>query len=345
MSDRPFNPAELAENPDFVKWVLRPDPIANARWQPLANHPPERAERMAQARALVLFLHQPEPVSHRQIDADWQRLQGSMMGKQPIRSPDTQLDESTTGSPFVIYRNHWTRTSWAVAASVALLLLAGGAWWRLVAFQETRFSTQSGQTRVLTLTDGSRVTLNANSQLRTQTDWRGQFSREVWLTGEGFFEIQKTDDKQRFVVHTPQTEVEVLGTKFNVLTRRALTNVVLHEGRVRLRLADHHPALTLTPGDWVQVANQKTTRRRVRAEQYSAWMEKRFVFEGTPVADVLQTLEDRYGFRVQLANPLLAQRTYTGILPMPSDGTVLLRAVAETYGLRLTQTDSTYILR
>lgn len=257
MDSAPLEPAELAQNPNFVAWVLKPTPTLNAHWNAVE-----------------------------------------------ARSPT-----------------------------------AVGLWWQARVQQ-----TSSGQTRTFTLADGSRVTLNANSRLRLQPDGWGRFSREVWLTGEAFFEIQKTTDHRHFVVHTDQTTIEVLGTKFDVLARRRRTNVVLLEGRVELRTPTR-PALALTPGDWVQVAEHRTTRKRVRPEAYRAWIDQRLVFEAVPLADVLQTLEDRYGYRIQLADPALGQqRTYTGVLPALPDGGTLVRAVAETYGLRLTRSDSLFVL-
>jgi transmembrane sensor len=338
MPEPSFSASELAQNELFIAWVLRPTPALDAHWQAVVAQSAQQARAIAQGQAMVLFLHQPEAVAAGQVDADWLRLQ-TALAEQP---------NEARAMPFTVQRTQpsvFRPVRWWAAASVALLLLAGGLWWRSVAFRDTYLTTRPGQTRVVDLPDGSRVTLNAASQLRTQTDGWGRFSREVWLTGEAFFEIQKTTDRRQFVVHTAQTNVAVLGTKFNVLARRQRTNVVLQEGRVRLETPTA-PALMLTPGDWVQVADRQTTRRRVRAEDYRAWTTNRLVFEAVPVAEVLQTLEDRYGFRIQLANPTIGQRTYTGILPILPDGRVLLRAVAETYDLRVqSQTDSTYLLQ
>ena len=337
MDSAPLEPAELAQDPNFVAWVLKPTPSLHARWDAAAARSLAEAEAIAQARALVLFLHRPDPLPDGLVDADWQRVKKTLAGDVPFAAVSRPRQRISRVRPLTPQFSRWS------AAATVAMLLAAGLWWQFRARQPTLLHTRSGQTRTVTLADGSRVTLNANSQLRLQPDGWGRFSREVWLTGEAFFEIQKTADRRRFVVHTDQTAVEVLGTAFNVLARRQRTNVVLLEGRVELR-TETRPALALTPGDWVQVAPHQTTRRRVRAEAYRAWTENRLLFEAVPVAEVLQTLEDRYGYRIQLADPSLGQRTYTGILPALPEGQVLVQAVAETYGLKVTRTDSLFVL-
>lgn len=336
MDRPPFDPADLAQNPDFVAWVLRPTPLLVARWQAASSRSAADAEAIAQARALVLFLHRPDPLPAHLPDADWQRLQRTLALD---RAADFHPPAPRRAGRVLRLPGRW---GWLAAASVTLLLVAGLAWQAWVR-QPVVVRTASGQLRTLTLPDGSRVTLNANSRLRYQPGGWGRFDRRVWLEGEAFFEIQKTTDRRRFVVHTDQTAVEVLGTQFDVLARRRRTHVVLLEGRVELR-TPARPPLALTPGDWVQVAEHRTTRRRVRPDAYRAWTEHRLVFEAVPLADVLQTLEDRYGYRIQLADPALGQRTYTGVLPALPDGGTLVRAVAETYGLRLTRSDSLFVL-
>lgn len=337
MDSATLEPAKLAQNPDFVGWVLTPTPTLDAHWDAVAARSPTQAEAIAQARALVLFLHRPDPLPDGLVDADWQRVKKTLAGDVPFAAVSRPRQRIPRVRPLT--PQFWR---WSAAASVALLL-AVGLWWQLRVRAPTLLQTRSGQTRTVTLADGSRVTLNANSQLRLQPDGWGRFSREVWLSGEAFFEIEKTTDHRRFIVHTDQTAVEVLGTKFNVLARRRRTNVVLLEGRVELR-TEARPALALTPGDWVQVAPLLTTRRRVRAEAFRAWTENRLVFEAVPLADVLLTLEDRYGYRIQLADSALGQRTYTGVLPALPDGSTLVRAVAETYGLTATRSDSLFVL-
>jgi ferric-dicitrate binding protein FerR (iron transport regulator) len=328
MASPPLAPETLAQDPRFVAWVTQPDPSTDAYWrQWLVDHPDQRTA-VAQARTLVLFLHERQPDESATTEREWHRLRQEL--------GDSEQQPATPVVPLTRRRR-----GYAAAAAVALLV----GWWAAVRpFATQLYQTRVGETRRLELPDGSHVTLNASSQLRTRTDGWGRFSREVWLEGGAFFEVRKTTDQRRFVVRTDQTAIEVLGTRFDVRARRRATRVVLEEGRVQLRPAAR-PVLRLSPGDWVQFSDSTLTRRRVRAATYRSWTDNRFVFEAVPLAEVLQSLEDRYGYRIRLADPDLGKRTYTGILPIPADGRVLLRAVAETYGLTLRGTESDFDLQ
>lgn len=96
--------------------------------------------------------------------------------------------------------------------------------------------TAYGKTERITLPDQSVVLLNANSVLSYNDKWTDNKTREVWLAGEAYFEVKKSDARgnAKFVVHTDQLSVEVLGTEFNVNNRRGKTQVVLNAGKVRL---------------------------------------------------------------------------------------------------------------
>ncbi|MBC7890784.1 MAG: FecR domain-containing protein, partial [Sphingobacteriaceae bacterium] len=93
------------------------------------------------------------------------------------------------------------RSPWLWAASVALLLLAGGFFGRDVLFYEIH-RTAYGEMRSFQLSDGSTVALNANSTLWVPRWGFGENSREVRLDGEAEFSVRHLPNHQRFVVKT-----------------------------------------------------------------------------------------------------------------------------------------------
>ena len=101
------------------------------------------------------------------------------------------------------------------------------------------------------LSDGTIVHLNAGTSLRYPVQFVKNQSRQVYLTGEAFFEVSK-DKAHPFTVNTQEVNVEVLGTKFNVnsYTEDVSTDVVLVEGKVSLykdkKTAENQ--VYLTPG-------------------------------------------------------------------------------------------------
>ncbi|MFD2934186.1 FecR family protein [Spirosoma flavum] len=210
-----------------------------------------------------------------------------------------------------------TDPRWLVAAAVILCLLVGlysGQRQLLYRTIETAF----GETRRLTLPDGSRVTLNAHSTLRIPRFGFGNKTRAVWLTGEAAFAISHTATHQRFIVNTDRgVEVVVLGTEFNIYDRPGGTKVVLSKGAIQLNYSS--PAkpvrqLKLTPGDFVNIdpSGQLTQNHTTQPNVSTAWCDHRFVFNSTPVREIADLLRDTYNLRVVLKNQQVASRTVTG---------------------------------
>src|SRR5690606_15777064 len=108
-------------------------------------------------------------------------------------------------------------------------------------------TTGYGETRKINLPDGSLVVLNANSELKYESNWQQAPMREVWLQGEAFFEVVKTTEEKQFIVHTGSLDVEVLGTQFNVHNRHQKVQVVLSSGKVKLQPLERQESLLMNP--------------------------------------------------------------------------------------------------
>ncbi len=228
----------------------------------------------------------------------------------------------------------WLAAACVVAVVAAAVVLSGLG--DLIRYRT--YATRSGETRSLVLPDGSQVALNANSTLKVARDLPGTHGREVWLTGEAFFTVAKRPDRARFVVHTTDLDVEVLGTRFNVTQRRGDTRVVLSEGKVKLvpRTPGRARSVLMAPGDLVQVsaARREVARRTVTPEHYSSWRQNKLVFNSTPLAEVLLTVQDFYGVQVTLADPDMGEMKFTATLPN-NDLNIVLKAISSVYGLEV----------
>lgn len=94
--------------------------------------------------------------------------------------------------------------------------------------------TQFGETKQITLIDGTVITINANSELRVQDDFN-KGDRNVQLDGEAFFQVAR-DTASPFIVETPTLNVKVLGTSFNLKSRKQLgrETVRVYTGKVQV---------------------------------------------------------------------------------------------------------------
>jgi len=235
----------------------------------------------------------------------------------------------------------------SIAASIVLLLGLGYVtyeWWGYESL-----TSPYGQTRTFTLADGSDVILNAHSVLRVPRFGFGNSDREVWMTGEGFFNVRHTVNDHRFTVHTSNLDIRVLGTKFNVDTRASRTEVMLSEGKVELVKPDaaDKRSLTMKPGDQVTLMAGDTAFRRkltIRPEQVAPYRQNQLVFADTPLSQVAQRIEDYYGIKVVVPNRELARRELTGTLPN-NDLTVVLRTLSLSYNLAVDRRPNQVILK
>ncbi|WP_310397769.1 FecR domain-containing protein [Hymenobacter sp.] len=234
----------------------------------------------------------------------------------------------------------WRR--WAAAAAVAGAVAGGG--WLLYsprAVTPVEVATNYGQTRLLRLPDGSRVTLNAHSKLRYAPRWAADKPREVWLDGEGYFAVRHQPNHQRFVVHTRAGfSVEVLGTRFTVNRRRDEARVVLLAGKVRVDFDDPQRAdVIMRPGELVETHDARpaaVVRKTVHTAPYAAWKDARLVLDETTIAEMATRLQDTYGVEVVVASPALNNRKVTGTIPV-RDLNVLLLALEEAFDLQATR--------
>ncbi|ODS83520.1 MAG: hypothetical protein ABS46_06210 [Cytophagaceae bacterium SCN 52-12] len=202
-----------------------------------------------------------------------------------------------------------------IAACMTLLVAAGWLFSDKLLYKTIH--TAYGEISRQVLPDGSEVTLNANSSLRFPRLGFGKDTREVWLSGEAEFSVVHTDTDQRFIVKTPKDfQVEVLGTEFSVFTRTRGTKVVLNSGKIRIdyRKEGKPAQLTMRPGDLLKMDESGDIRMETTKtpEEHSAWKERRFVFDGTPVSEICQLLEENFGVIVRPSNGEIGERSITG---------------------------------
>ncbi|MDF9798889.1 transmembrane sensor [Catalinimonas alkaloidigena] len=233
------------------------------------------------------------------------------------------------------------------AAIGGVLLLLGVCYQLFFAKLTQEYSTAYGEVRTIELPDGSEVMLNANSSLRLHDDWDEEEVREVWLTGEGFFSVLHTEEDQQFVVHTRQgLSVEVLGTKFNVNDRQARIQVVLNEGKVKVKApaeVDEEERL-LMPGEMLEFSQEGMHQQAVNTELYTSWRHNRLQFENTPLDEVFGLIRDNYGYEVQFEDSGIADLRFSGS-NAADDPKLLLQTLSKSFKLDIHKRDNVLLVK
>lgn len=167
------------------------------------------------------------------------------------------------------------------------------------------------------LPDGSKVWLNANSELTYPAVFYSD-KREVRLNGEALFEVTKNKEKP-FIVKTNSTyEVEVLGTTFNVSAfgNDNLIETTLVEGSVKLRLQTPSGKILttlLSPNEKAEYNKQGENIKvfSVNSEYDIAWKNGELIFRNHPMERVLKILERHYHVQFRVKDEIVMQSIIT----------------------------------
>jgi ferric-dicitrate binding protein FerR (iron transport regulator) len=187
---------------------------------------------------------------------------------------------------------------------------------------------RGGQYEIM-LPDGSRAWLNSASSLRFPASFTGPH-REVTLTGQGYFEVTK-DKKHPFIVHTYRTDINVLGTSFDIMAYEdePETNTTLLEGAVTVRHKNQEQ--TLKPGEQahLDLASQSMSIRRPDVEEVIAWKNGKFQFGRSDIRTIMRQIARWYDVEIEYDGDLSGLRL-SGVLSRKGDITELLDALEET---------------
>jgi transmembrane sensor len=245
---------------------------------------------------------------------------------------------------------HWGRAA-AVAAGAVFLGIA--VWLSLIRLGHQEFSTQAGETREITLTDGSVM------DLAPATDVAVRYrTHERLLTleqGEAVFHVAKNRSRP-FIVEAAQTRVRAVGTIFRVqrTIRRVCVSVV--EGVVAvseeprtwhrsLSSARPLPLLSLAANEQVSIniSGIMSPVQWTNVNAVSAAKANRLTFDNQTVGDVARLFNSRNRLQIEISDPSLAARRISGIFPTddPQSFVAFLQVAAD---VQVSQRDSTHIL-
>lgn len=152
----------------------------------------------------------------------------------------------------------------------------------------------------MTLSDGTKVWLNSDSELTYPAKFEGK-DRCVKIVGEAYFDV-KRNEKMPFIVSVDgKYDVKVLGTSFNIdsYSGSGVSRTTLVSGKVRVLFAGSDNEVDLTPSEQLVYDDMKCVEvKKVNTESYTSWMEKRFVFDNEPLSEIARKMSRCYGMDV-----------------------------------------------
>lgn len=170
-----------------------------------------------------------------------------------------------------------------------------------------------GKRSNLTLVDGSRMWINAGSQIEFPSDFKGK-TREITVNGEVFIDVKK-DRQKPFIVNTSEMVIQVFGTSFNIsaYNEDAVKSVVLVDGNVSVKSAGIETKLL--PNEKAELHDGTIYKEKVDVAEYISWTKDVLQFNETPISEILKKI-GRY-YNVQFENDsevVLNDKTCTGKL-------------------------------
>ena len=291
-----------------------------ARWL-LQREEPDWSERDEAALDAWLGEATAHRVAFYRLEAGWRKADRLAALRRP----------ADRGAETWIYR----RRSAVIAAGIAAAAGIAGVLW-IQPLSSTRYTTDVGAHRTVTLADGSQVQLNTATRLRASID---RDTRTVWLeSGEAYFEVTHLAGRP-FVVHAGDRQVTVLGTKFSVRRLGSEVKVTVLEGRVRVEGPGGSGGMqqaVVDPGaellaQGVSTVVVKTSVDKVATEL--SWRSGILTFEGTSLGDAVAEF-NRYNVEQIIVDPNSSAVRIGGVFDA-SNTEGFVRLLHEAYGLRV----------
>lgn len=198
----------------------------------------------------------------------------------------------------------------------------------------------------LMLSDGTKVWLNAASELRYPINFEGDI-RTVFLEGEAYFEVAK-DTSKKFIVHAHSQEVIVYGTSFVINAyQREVVKTTLVSGIVSLKMAGEDKETLLRPGERgiTNLKNGSVVVENVNVRTYIAWKDGDFVFDNECLEDIMSRIQRWYDVKVYYENDEAKRIHFTGDIKRYSNISDLLYFIEATSDAKFLIKDNTIVVK
>ncbi len=326
----------------FRQWVLHPDPLLAEFWNNWLRLYPEKHNIVQQAKEIVkaLVVHKEKLSDQKKQELIAQTLTRiSIPVLRPVSPYAGRPDMLPRKSGYLFYR---------IAVAAAFVLIMAGLWLiavRPAADKNTDYTYKflikqsaialvetkntSSVPLVVQLSDSSKVKLDKGSRISYAPSFGSLDKREVYLSGNAFFEITRNPLKP-FYVHANGVVTKVLGTSFRVTTDLVRKEVIVEvvTGRVEvyeqtssaMKLGSRKGnGVILTPNQKVVYSGEKSLFETslvdapvpiLKADRKI--VKEDFVFEDAPLSKVIKAIENIYGIEVEVENDAILNCPFTG---------------------------------
>lgn len=318
-SDRDVTP--FVENPSFRDWVYNPTPETDAFWTHFLARHPDKRDDVEQSRTLLRTLQQD-------FEQDYP-------SDEQINRMYRQIRAQTANTPVRQVPVFWR---WAAAACVVLCLSYVG--WLMAekplpathirshqpALTLTETHNKSAKPMLVKLPDGSSVWLQPRGRLRYSRLFGQQPRREVYLTGNAFFEVTKNPDKP-FMVYTNDLITKVLGTSFwiNASDRDQQVVVRVKTGKVaviarsdsraaEMKASRELEGVVLTPNQQLLFSRDEVRMKKSLVDQPEPIQSPTHHYQDAPVSQIFSDLETAYGVDIIYDEDVLSNCLLTASL-------------------------------
>ncbi|WP_298740548.1 FecR domain-containing protein [uncultured Chitinophaga sp.] len=169
-----------------------------------------------------------------------------------------------------------------------------------------------GKTYSIVLEDSTIVHLNAASKVQFPFAFTGH-TREIMVDGEAYINVTQKSNHS-FIVYTPHSIIEVLGTQFNVNTYDSgVVRVALVKGALRVK--GENQQVTIHPGqEAIYEAGRGMTVQYFEEDIRIGWLKGLYYFENQKLEDIAVVIKRWYGVDVVFDNAALGKKTFQGVL-------------------------------
>ena len=364
---RSYNFDQFVTDSDFIHWVIDPDIETDKFWNQVIKQFPEKKKTINQAVLFVKSLKAVEhPVPQDRLDLVWNKVKQSKEKKIKLltvwrwaavflilvsisllipnirktsefnfaENETEQYDNARIVLPDGSVNSIQQKESEIKIASEGEIIVNKDTLKNSIVHYSKekliKVVMPYGQQTSLQLPDGTTVYVNAGSQLSFPVSFEEK-KREVYLTGEAFFVVHK-DKEHPFIVHTPDIEIMVTGTEFNVsaYTDDNFTQTVLVEGAVSVSNKDlFGKRIDILPGESAlfDKETESINTSKVDTEQYTSWIYGYLICENDPVIDVIKKIERYYNCEIEIIDDM-NNITFSGKLDLKEDVHNVMSSIA-----------------